>query len=111
MKQLVKGLPAEMEPVKISLHGNLTGKPLSEALSVVRAAAYGIDFDDSIPRDSNWAANRVQPATPSLPRPGGTPPWRGSSTLWTRTCPGHGGHVRVYLGTLMLRVSSLDLDP
>ena len=112
MKHLVKGLPAEMDPVKISLHGNLAGKPLSEALTVVRAAAYGIDFDDSAPRENSWTANRVQPAGPSLPRPTGPPsgggaaiPGRGYPWTWT-DCTWEVTNQREDSGTLLQEVQA-----
>ena len=91
MKHLVKGLPAEMDPVKISLHGNLAGKPLSEALTVSRAAAYGIDIDDSAPREppESHQLDRQQ-SSASWTRPTkayGALLWWGSSNSWTRIYP------------------------
>ena len=72
MADLINGLPEEMDPIKLSLHGALGGKRIGKALNSIRGAAYGLQTsNERVRRFGGMAANRVPSPGPSAyPGPG-----------------------------------------
>ncbi len=72
MSDLINGLPKEMDPIKLALHGALGGKHIQKALKSIRGAAYGLQTSNKrVRRFGGMAANRVpSPGPAAHPAPG-----------------------------------------
>lgn len=64
IKALVKGLPAELHKVKVSLLATFSVQDFKETLPILTGVAYAVGFNDRLPR-MDMAADRLAPGVPT----------------------------------------------